>query len=121
MLDHSFEPVGLLQGCGANDDTGDTDLFQHEADRLVIPQSAAEFAGNLKGFHDPANGVDVDRPSRLGSIEVNQMQDVAAVSFPAFGHGNGVISEDCLLSVVPLSKPHAAASPQIDRWQNLKH
>ena len=120
-LGDAAKPVGLLEGLGADDDTSDADFFEHQPDRLVITQTAAQFDRDLQSLHDAANGIQVHGTTRLGPVEVDQMQDVAAVRFPTFRHRHRVVAKHRLLGVVPLPQPHTAAPSQIDRGQNLKH
>ena len=111
---HRGKPVGLFEGRGANDHAVDSDVVEHGDDARLIANPAAQLTGDPHGVEDGPNRFEVDRLSRLGSIEVDQMQPFGPGLGP-FPRHLGRIAKHGFAGIVALTQPDGLAAPQINR------
>ncbi len=77
--------------------------------------------GTPDSANDLRDCLDVDRTARLGTVEIDQVDSLGTLGFPACSHRRRIITEDRFLIEISLPKPDATSSSQVDRRDHLHH
>jgi hypothetical protein len=108
-----FEPVRILQGARADDNSGDAPP-QGLGNMRFGAKSPAKLARDTDRAKDAPYAFTLDRVAFPGAVEVNDVQVSRTLTDPAPGHAGRIITEDRLLIVIPLPEADTFSAPQVD-------
>src|SRR5438477_3687203 len=103
---------GVLQGSGAHDHPGQSQLEQGLG-REVVTDPAAVLNGDTDGLHDGGDDLAVGRPAGTCRVEVHDVQPRGARARELTGDRDGVTPVDGLAGVVALHQTDATSLPEV--------
>ncbi len=111
---HRREKIGLLDGDAPHDEPRDPRIGIG-AGRVERPDPSSELAGDPGRPHHPRDEVGLQRSSRLGTVEIDDVEPSRPLIDESLHLLDRVFGKHRLPVVVPLEQPNAASSTEVDR------